>query len=165
VALVFAALTLNGAPLGGDVRHSAVAGIDVSRGHIEVFELSFGSRIAGATTGLRGASRRELSPVRLTKPLDAATPPLYRALAQNSTLGGEVRIFDTNPEDGTTRHRFTVTIAGGRVTSVETRVPDVVAGLPVPGRPYDTVELVPHTIVYTDVVGGVTHEDVWSDVR
>jgi type VI secretion system secreted protein Hcp len=168
VALSFAALTFDGTTISGDVTHATIGGVDVSRGHIEVFDLSFGARVTTApNTGasVRATGRRQLAPVRLTKPMDRTTPLLYQALSQNQTVDGDIRIFDTDPEDGSTRHRFTIRLARARVTAVESAVADPNVGVPVPGRPYDTVELVPHSITYVDEVASVEYEDHWTDIR
>jgi type VI secretion system secreted protein Hcp len=168
VALSFAALTVNGAPLGGDVTQATIGGVDVSRGHIEVYDLSFGARVTTApNTGAspRSTGRRQLDPLRLTKPMDRTTPLLYQALSQHRTIAGDVLIFDTNPEDGTTRHRFTIRLSDARITAVASAVTDPNVGIPVPGRPYESVELVPHTIAYIDEVASVEYEDHWTDIR
>lgn len=158
----FAALTVNGQALSGDVSLPSIGGVDVSVDHIEVAEVRFGSRItADAVMGrVRGAHRT--LPVRLTKRLDSTTPDLYRALATNAAVAGEIKIFDTNPEDGTTRHRFTVSVTRARIVAVETVAPNAWDADPQAAVPHEVVELIPHTITYTDVVNSVEYTDDWT---
>jgi type VI secretion system Hcp family effector len=163
VAITFGAFQLNGTDLTGDVTVSSIGGVDVSTGHIEIHALTFGSRLLiPEGQGLRAASRRTNLPVRLTKRTDRTTPLLYRGLRQNARLDGDIRIFDTDPDTGETRHRFTLRLGQARITSVESHVPDAfdVGG---PARPpVDVVELVPHTIGYIDEVHSVEFEDTFE---
>lgn len=160
----FAALTVNGSALSGDVSLASIGGVDVSSDHIEVAEVRFGAQMATLDSSpgrIRGA--RRILPVRLVKRLDGSTPDLYRALATNATVAGEVKIFDTNPEDGSTRHRFTVTISGARILSVQSATPNAWDD-DAPTLASEVVELVPHTITYTDVVNAREYTDEWSTV-
>jgi type VI secretion system Hcp family effector len=152
--LSFAALTVNGTPLSGDVAMASIGGVDVSSDHIEVHEVQFGSRIAIDPQGRRSTGARRVLPLRLAKRIDGTTPELYQALTMNATIAGEVKIFDTDPDDGSTRLRFTLTLAKSRVTAIESRVPDVYDAEQGNRPPMEVVEIVPHTITYTDVVNG-----------
>jgi type VI secretion system Hcp family effector len=96
------------------------------------------------------------------KRVDGTTPELYQALTTNATISGDIKIFDTNPEDGTTRHRFTITIAGARILAIESRSPDAFDADQSNRPPYEVVEVVPHTITYTDVVNSKEYTDEWS---
>jgi type VI secretion system Hcp family effector len=157
----YAQLTANGTPLSGDVTLTAIGGVDVSADHIELYEVHWGARIEAEAQGGRRTSQRRMIPVRFMKPVDRATPDLYQALSQQATIAGEIKIFDTNPEDGATRHRFSVTLTGARLLSIESASPSTFqqAGA---DRPYEVIELAPHTITYTDVVNSKEYTDEWS---
>jgi type VI secretion system secreted protein Hcp len=146
----FAELTLNGAKLEGDVSLTTTGGVDVSKDHIELFSLDWGSLW---DTSQR-QPRRQLLPVVFTKRIDRTTPLLYRALTEQATVAGEIKLFDTNPEDGSTRYRFRLTLEDARIVKVESSLPNTfdfgAFGL------RETVEIAPRTITYTDVVNGVT---------
>lgn len=158
----YAALTANGTALSGDTTMTSIGGVDVSSDHIELYQVKWGTRVGTEGQSHRAASHRRILPIQIMKRVDGTTPEFYQALTQNATIAGEIKIFDTSPEDGTTRHRFTITIAGARVLSVESCSPDSHDGEVSSRAPYDLIELVPHTITYTDVVNSKEYTDEWS---
>lgn len=157
----YAALTLNGTPLSGDVTMTSIGNVDVSADHIEAYEVLWGAVLETSDEGpgRRAATRRHLLPLQLVKRVDQTTPELYRALAQNATVAGDVKIFDTNPEDGTTRHRFTLELAGSRVVSIESESPDTLDADTTNRPPSERVEIACRTITYRDEVNGVEFTD------
>lgn len=153
-------LKLNGTTLTGEVTVTSLGGVDVSSGHIELSEVRFGMRVDGAGGARAGA--RVVDPVRICKRIDQTTPLLYQGLAQNQSVDGTVKLFDTNLEDGTTRHRFSVVISKGRITSVASVSPDVYEPAHANRPMYEWVDIVPHTITYRDEVNSTEFEDTWS---
>ncbi len=158
----FAALTYNGTALAGDVTMTTVGGVDVSADHMELYEVKFGTRVGTEGQSHRASSHRRILPISIMKRIDGTTPELYQALTTNATIAGDIKIFDTNPEDGSTRHRFTITISGARILAVESRSPDAFDADMSNRPPFEVVELVPHTITYTDVVNSKEYTDEWS---
>ncbi|GAA1975689.1 type VI secretion system tube protein TssD [Microbacterium pumilum] len=120
----YARLTLNGTALTGDVSVDHVGSVDVQSDHVEVQRLTFGADVARAPGSGQATGRRQYQPIRFVKRIDRSTPLLYRALAQNERVAGDILLFDLNPDDGTLRHFFTVTIANGVVSGISSVLPD-----------------------------------------
>lgn len=158
----YAALKANGTALAGDTTMTSIGGVDVSADHIELYQVKWGTRVGTEGQAHRSSSHRRILPIQIMKRVDQTTPILYQTLTQNQTVEGEIKIFDTNPEDGTTRHRFTITIAGARILSVESCSPDAFDADVSNRPPYEVIELVPHTITYTDMIGSTEYTDEWS---
>jgi type VI secretion system Hcp family effector len=158
----YAAFTANGTALAGDTTMTSIGGVDVSADHIELYSVHWGTRVGTEGQSHRASAHRRVLPVRIAKRVDQTTPEFYQALTQNQTIAGDIKIFDTNPEDGTTRHRFTITIAGARVLAVESQSPDAFDADTSSRPPFDVIELVPHTITYTDMVNSKEYTDEWS---
>jgi len=155
----YAQLSSNGSALTGDTMLVEIGGIDVSSEHIEIYELIFGSSrgISGKSGRARG--HRQLSPIELVKRTDQTTPLLYQALSENQRIDGDIKLFDADPDSGEIRHRFTVTLAGARVSSLTTISPDVYDA-DASNRPiYDLLELAVNTITYTDMVNSVEYTE------
>ena len=144
----FAQLTWNGTAFSGDTSVVSIGGVDVSTDHVELFAVSWGTQVGSQIS--RGQQQLHVGPVVLTKPLDGTTPLFNQAMVQNAVIAGEIKIFDTSPDDGTTRHRFSLTIGGGRVIGIESLKPDPLEPASRAGGPVDMIEIVPHTITYTD---------------
>lgn len=119
----YARLKLQGTPLDGDTTHATMGGVDVSSDHIELHEVRWGLGVSSPTSTVR-PGRAELQPIALTKGIDQSTPQLYRALAVGANVDGDILLFDTSPEDGSTRHRFTLTLSKARVLSIASCSPD-----------------------------------------
>ena len=150
----YANLTVNGTELTGDTSIGVIGGEDVSSGHIEVFEVRWGSVMppAGAARG-----RLEMQPVVLTKRVDQTTPLLYQAMASNGVIMGTVKLFDTHPDSGETRLRFTLTLGKGRVQSIASCSPDGLdpAMASRPAREVVTISV--SSLTYADVVGSTEY--------
>lgn len=129
----YARLKLQGTPLDGDTTQATMGGVDVSSDHIELHEVRWGLGVP-ATTSTARPSRAELQPIVITKGIDQSTPQLYRALAVNAVVEGDILLFDTHPDDGSTRHRFTLTVGKARVQSIASCSPDTLDPS-VSGRP------------------------------
>jgi|GEM_PF-1468390 len=153
----YAAFTINGTAISGDTTMTSIGGVDVSSGHIELYSVEWGARIEAQ----RSASSRKMLPIRIHKRIDQTTPDFYRALAKNATLAGDIKIFDTNPEDGTIRHRFRISISGARVISIESQCPDVLGTSNLKRPSCEVIEIIPHVITYTDVVHSNEYTDEW----
>ncbi len=157
--LFYCEFTINGSALTGDVSNSTMGGVDVSADHIEGYELHFGSRQAAKEAGSARAGRRTIDPVRIRKPTDRTTPLLYRALVMNQVLDGTIKLFDTNPDSGETRHRFSIQLSNARISAVATTSPDVHDPANNPRPIFEWVEITAPTVAYTDEVNSVEFED------
>jgi type VI secretion system secreted protein Hcp len=155
----YAELQINGESLTGDTTVQSMGGVDVSTNHIEVYQVKWGTRVGTEGQSHRASSHRRILPIQLMKRVDQTTPQLYQALARNATISGSIKLFDTNPEDGATRHRFTLTIEGARILSIESCSPDAFDADTSNRPPYEIVEIVPHTIIYTDGIHSVEAQD------
>ena len=157
----YARLTVNGEALQGDTTVQSIGGVDVSFDHIEVYELQWGSASPGAASGGR-TGRAELLPVLITKRVDHATPRLYQALVSNSQVEGDIKIFDTSADDGSTRHRFTLVLGRSRVQSISSNSPDSLDPQVSARPPREVVAIIPASLTYRDEIHGVefVHENV-----
>ena len=157
--LFYCELTLNGSALTGDVTMSEIGGVDVSSDHIEGLELHFGTRMDTMHGGSGRSGKRTMDPVRICKPIDRTTPLLYQGLAQNQTVDGDIKLFDTHPDSGETRHRFTFRLTKARISAVTSTSPDAIATENTARPAYEWLELAPHTIAYIDEVNSIEFED------
>lgn len=154
----YIAMLANGEALDGDTSISDIAGIDVSNDHIECFSVSWGSHLNSASSSSRRRGGITKLPVSLLKPIDKTTPLLYEALSTNQRIDGSIKLFDTDPDSGSTRHRFTVKLDQARLISIESVSPNTLnpdtAALP----PTEQVEMLAHTLTYIDEINGVEYE-------
>lgn len=153
----YARLTINGESLQGDTAVQTMGGVDVSSDHIEVYELRWGSAVPAAASGGR-TGRVEMSPVLITKRIDHATPRLYQALVTNSQVEGDIKIFDTDPNDGTTRHRFTLVLGRGRLLSMTSSSPDTMDPAFSARPPREVAAIVATSLTYRDEIYSVEYE-------
>lgn len=157
----YARLRSNGTPIEGLVSTTQMGSVDVSTGHIEVSHLAW-----GATSGARTASgvaaargRREYSPITFVKRVDASTPLLYQALAQNRKVDGEFLLFEIDPSDGTVRLFFTVTAEDGAIVEIASVSPDVRDPEVATWDAYEEVSLTFARIALDELVVGTSFED------
>jgi type VI secretion system Hcp family effector len=155
----YAQLTANGSPLTGDTTASSMGNTDISTDHIELFAVEWGSRTEtsdSTTTRLRTSHLKD--PVRLVKRVDQTSPIFFQALKQNYSIAGRIKLFDTG-EDGSARHRFTLTLAKARISSVRGQLHDVLDSANAGRPPLETIEIVAASITYTDEVHSVEYHD------
>ena len=158
---VYAAFTIEGEELTGETTLASIGDVDVSSGHLEVYELNFGAERAlreGNKSG-RAIGRHQLMPLRLVKRSDRTTPLLYEALSRGRRIDGEIKLFDAHPDTGEIHQHFAVTLEQARLTAMTTTSPDVFDPEDSNRPMYDFLELVPHTITYADVVHGTEFMD------
>ncbi len=116
---------------------------------------------SGMATG-----RRQYNPLVIRKRIDKASPLILKALAENQVIEGTFKFFRPNPTgDGTTEQFYTVVIKAGRVASVKQLCPDTLVPATSTEPPLEEISFVFHTIAWTFMQGGVTHEDTWSGNR
>jgi type VI secretion system Hcp family effector len=161
---IFCVMQANGTSLGGDVTMTEVGGVDVSADHIECVELRWGSVAPESrASGSRGG-RADLDFVQMTKPTDKVTPLLYAAFSTNATIEAEFKLFDRNPEDGSVRHRFSLTLGSARIAAIRSVVNDTTRPDYRPSLT-DTLSLVGQEVTFSDLVNSTEMHMNWLMVR
>jgi type VI secretion system secreted protein Hcp len=121
---------------------------------------------AREATSALASGRRQYKPLRITKRIDASSPLLFKALVENQRIDGTFRFYRPDPSgDGQTQQFYTITIEGGRVESIKQVSEDLQTPNQVMQPPMEEVAFVFHTISWTYMPTGVTHEDSWSHNR
>ncbi|MCE7735341.1 MAG: type VI secretion system tube protein Hcp [Candidatus Heimdallarchaeota archaeon] len=116
----YASITTNGQAIDGDTFANDVAGIDVSSDYIQFYTYRHELITGGSAASFRDTTRVAPGPVIVTKSVDKATPLLAQGLIQNHVVEAQFLFFNLDQEDGTTVHHFTVSITGGRISSLRT---------------------------------------------
>jgi type VI secretion system secreted protein Hcp len=157
----YAAITLTGSGITLEGEHDVVAfgGVDVSQGHIEVYQVSWGTNVRLTSVSTTTTGRRTVDPVRFLKRVDRTTPLLYQALVQNQNVEAEIKLFAENPVNGSIEHFFTVHVDPGRLVSIQSTNPSVFDATNDPLPVYEVVELQPRRIRYIDIRSGTEFED------
>jgi type VI secretion system secreted protein Hcp len=113
---------------------------------------------SGMATG-----RRRYEPIMIRKRIDRATPLIYKAMSNNETIDGVFKFYRPNPVgDGTTQQYYTVEFKSGRIAAVRNFSPDCIDPVSSSLPAMEEVQFVFHTIIWTYMDGGITHEDSWS---
>lgn len=125
-----------------EYEHKVYSPIDLNTGAVQ------GSRVHGA--------------LKITKPVDTATAPLYQALCQGQTMEEFVlHFFRVNAVDGTVEEYWTITMTNVKVASIQPGLPNVKdeALLNIPLM--EDVEFLYEKItwMHTD---GFEYEDTWA---
>ena len=154
---VSVALTANGSAIQGSGTAPYNAGL--------IDGLGFDHEIVvgrDAATGLP-TGRRQHKPIRIVKPIDKATPVLYKAMTENQVIAGEFRFWIASGGGGQIQQYYTVSITGGRVTGIrnwKTNTRDLSADR---AGDLEEVTFTYTTITWKWVDGGITHTDTWSN--
>jgi type VI secretion system secreted protein Hcp len=119
----------------------------------------------GAGSGM-ATGRRQYQPLLIRKRIDRSSPLLAKALVENQAVDGVFKFFRPRlTGDGTTEQFYSVAIKQGRINSIKQILPDTIIPASSTEPPMEEVTFVFHTISWTYVDGGVTHEDTWSTNR
>jgi type VI secretion system Hcp family effector len=153
----FASIEVNGLVLSGDTTIPIIGGEDTTD-YIEFLTYRHDmSRSNG--DGSRAISGRIVhSPIIITKRIDGTSPLLIQGLHQNQDVEGVFRFFDSDPNTGVTRLRYTVAIIGGRITSVRT-LTILDQGIT---HLIEEVSFAYQTITFTDDITGTSYEYNWD---
>lgn len=152
----YAALTLNGTALDGDTSVNQIGGVDVSDGHIEVYEVRWGASVPTANTAGR-LGKAELAPVVFSKRIDQTTPLLYEGLFTNMLVDGRVKLFDNDPDSGEVQHRFTLAITKARIQAIDSRSPDTHDPGTTAHPAREMVTIVGGSVTWRDEVKGIEY--------
>lgn len=153
----YAQLTLNGSALSGDVTVFEIGSVDVSADHIEIHEVRWGAAVPVASSTAR-PGKPALQPVVITKRIDQTTPLLYQALFTNMAVDGDIKLFDSDPDSGGTRHRFTVKIAKARIQSIDSCSPDTFEPAVMTRPAREVVTIAAASVNWRDEVNGVEYQ-------
>jgi type VI secretion system secreted protein Hcp len=153
-------LKANGKTIQGDSTQA-------SNGRDKTIECVSYEQAGTVPTDANGASagRRQYSPVSIRKRVDRASPLLWKAMTENSTIDGDFKFYRPSPAgDGTTEQFYTVNLKQGRISGIRQYVPDTLASNSTE-PPMEEVSFVFHTITWTFNDGGIQHEDSWKQNR
>lgn len=152
-------LKANGSDIQGEGTSNAPSGNNFINGlgfDHEVF------LITDPTTG-QATGRRQHKPIRIVKPIDKATPLLYKAMVQNQVISGEFRFWRAHPSgDGSQQQYYKVAITNGRIAGIrnwKTNTRDLSADR---AGDLEEVSIVYQSITWTWTDGGIEHTDTWT---
>ncbi|MDA7888156.1 type VI secretion system tube protein Hcp [Akkermansiaceae bacterium] len=91
----------------------------------------------------------QVSPFKLTKFIDKATPLLAQALTTNARIDAVINIFDNDPDTGETRLETTITLEQAKISSVRVWN-STAAGTP---QLCEEIQITYHRIVIANVIG------------
>lgn len=139
-----------------------IGGVDTSEAS-EVYEYDHRiySPIDLNTGAVQGA--RVHGALKITKPVDTATAPLYQALCTGQTLQEFLlHFFKVSPEDGTVVEYWTIKMTNVKVASISPQLPNVkdedLLNIPL----MEDVEFLYEKITWTHA-DGFEFEDIWTE--
>jgi type VI secretion system secreted protein Hcp len=133
---------------------------------IECLYLEHAVKTAREAGSGQASGRRQYEPILIRKRIDKSTPLIAKALVENQVCDGVFKFFRPAPTgDGTTEQFYTIEFKGGRVASINQFSPDAIEPASSMQPPMEEVGFVFHTIIWTFMDGGVSHEDTWSGNR
>ncbi|BCX47669.1 Hcp family type VI secretion system effector [Haloferula helveola] len=148
----FAEINMGGTDLEGEHSYPTFGGIDVST-MIQVTAFRH-EVLRGISAGrVEGLSHK---PITITKPIDKATPLLYRAISDEQTGTVRLNFFNNDPDTGQTQHFFTIELTGAKIVRVQpwlaSTYDPAAANLP----PQEEVTIYYDTMTITSESGGTT---------
>lgn len=154
-------LTCNGSAIDGKSSVSEIGGLNVSQ-MIEVY--SFGMNLSVPVDISTGQTRggRSYKPVRLLKRIDKSTPLIAQALATNQNCEAVIRFFDNDPDQGQTRHFFTITLEQARIVAVMPVSPSTLDPASANSPFTESVSIAFGIIRFTDEIDSTEFEDNWA---
>lgn len=147
----------------GTNSHSEIGGLDVSEAsEVYEYEHKVYSPIDLNTGAIQGS--RVHGPLKVTKPVDNATAPLYQALCHAQILEEVVLHFfrASLAGDGTVEEYWTITMTNVKVASIYPKLPNVkdeeLLNIPL----MEDVEFLYETIAWKHEPAALEFEDVWA---
>ena len=152
----FAQFESHGSLLEGETSVEEIGGVDVSTGHIEVFEFRQRVSFDERRPGQHRPSRSPQGIFEFKTRIGAESVGLIQAWRQRGEVSGTIKFFKTDPGNGSTYLATTIEIEQGFVATVEIEHPDTLDSTNATIPPTTTVKIVPHVVTTTDVVSGTS---------
>ena len=105
------------------------------------------------------AGRRLLGPLKFTKPMDKATPVLFRAFSNNEVIKLRMNLHSPHPDTGENEHRLTLELDKGRIIEFNQTGAPTSAGSSAALN--DVVVINAQVVTWTWEEGGISHMDDW----
>jgi type VI secretion system Hcp family effector len=154
-ATILAAISANGAQLQCESPFQSIGGEEVNgRALVLGLDLSYDVPIDDS-----GAARGRVvnNPIGMRKNLDACTPLLLQALVQQQQVQVILTIFDTSPDDGTTRAKTRITLDNARLVGVEA-AGDTSSADPQMTTTQELVRVLAQRLTVEDLVAGTSFQ-------
>lgn len=106
------------------------------------------------------SGRRQHTPFKITKKIDAASPLLYKALTKGEPVDAEIKLFQS--DKGAEVHYYTIKLKKSIISNMHAFMPTT---LDPKNREFEHMEEVSfayEAIVWTHDVKGKEHEDGWK---
>lgn len=145
----------------GELQGNIMGSVDIAphEGAIEVVEYAHSvSQVIDNATGLP-AGERQHRPIRITKPLDKASPLLMNALVNNENLTTVTFRHYRPSQTGAEQQYYTVELINARITNISQITGSEDELLQKPAQ--EIITLVYQKIIWTWEDGGITSEDDW----
>lgn len=145
----------------GEAQGKINGGVELA-GRVDTMEIvEFSHSVSQAIDSASGlpSGKRQHRPIRVTKPVDKASPILMTVLTTNETLTS-VRIDFWRPKkSGAEEQYYTVELVNARITNIS-QISGSEGELATKPK-YETITLVYDKIIWTWQNGGITAEDDW----
>ncbi len=130
---------------------------------IECLEYEQGATTPVEPTTGQASGRRQYTPLKIRKRIDASSPLLWVAMTKNEKIEGTFKFYRPNPDgDGTHEQFYTVEIKGGYISGIHQMLgKTIVPGVSIE-QPMEEVVFVFHEIFWTYNRNGAQHKDSWS---
>lgn len=133
---------------------------------IECFSFDYGVQSASESFSGTASGARNYEPIRIVKRVDKATPLLWKALCENSTIEGVFKFYRPSPAgDGTTEEFYTVEISEARIAGIDFSSPDAMGGAGQAEPPTESIVFVFNNMAQTYEATGAAHEDNFREQR
>jgi type VI secretion system secreted protein Hcp len=130
----------------------------------DVHTFSFGALTQRETGTARPTGRRQQEPFVIVKPLDKASPLLFKALSRNENVDAKMEVWRDKPDGGGREHYYTVELVDARIVSLKQYAPqdqNTQSNL----SALEEVQLLAKESTITWEDGGITHTENWYNAQ
>lgn len=126
----------------------------------DVHSFSYGATSPMEAMTARSTGRRQPSPMVILKPLDKASPLLFKALCQNENVEATLELWRDKPDGGMREKYYTIVLKQARVIEVkqyaqpDTQQQNNMGSL-------EQISIIARESIVTWVDGGIEHSEDW----